>query len=271
VACRDLTRSVTSASLLRRPFSIAAIAAEPDLHRPIKEAALTDSPIYFELIYRIMGPGTTWLAQRSAGQTINLLGPLGNGFTLPKHDQAKVILIGGGVGLPPLLFLAQRLNAAGFKNVVGFAGARSQDLFAGNIGTEKYHAARPLQPQMIVEQFTRSAVPSIIATDDGSCGFAGSIVEAADLFLEHNGDRQDAHLYVCGPAGMLKAAADLAQRRNLPCQVCLEAYMACGIGVCQTCAVRVRTGQSGTESPSNSQYKLVCTNGPVFDSRKILW
>ena len=134
----------------------------------------------------------------------------------------------------------------------------------GDLNADKYEGDEPLKPQMVIGQFTRSGVSSIAATDDGSFGYAGSVVEALEEFIEGQKDWGEAYLYACGPYGMLKAAAETARRRNMGCQVCMEAYMACGIGVCQSCVV-------GWKGDGERRYKLVCSDGPVFDSEMINW
>ena len=272
VACRDLTAPQVATPLLRRPFSIAALGVEVQPCGSRSQRGDDPEPrVQVEFIYQIVGTATKWLARRVVGEQVNILGPLGRGFTLPEDTQTPVLLVGGGVGLPPLFFLAQRLRREGFEKVIGFAGARSQKLFCGTVCLEEYHSNKPLQPQRAMEQFNVIDIPSVLATDDGSCGFAGLVVEAVERFLGENRPWQNAHLCACGPEGMLKGVAQLAQRRNLACQVCVEAYMACGIGLCQSCVVRSRVDGAGEHHDSKIQYKLTCTDGPVFDYRDIVW
>jgi len=261
LACRSLEEVRSSGPLLRRPLSIAGISDK-------------GQAIRLEIIYQVRGPGTKWLAQCSAGDTINLLGPLGNGFTIPKDSQKPAILIGGGVGLPPMFFLADQLAKLQFKKVTAFAGGRTKNHFEGIVDSSISPSKQPLRSRSILEQFKRSNTGCVIATDDGSLGFHGNVVGALDNFLESQSGWDQAQLYACGPEGMLKAIAQLAQRRNMDCQVCMEAYMACGIGICQSCVVAVRDRRSAASSKSvddKKQYKLVCTNGPVFDAKTIIW
>ena len=255
LACRNLGNFRCPTPLLRRPFSIAGIEREAE-------------QIHLEILYRVRGPGTNWLAHRSVGESINLLGPLGNGFSLPGESDRQAILVGGGVGLPPMFFLADKLVEAGYKKIVAFAGAGSKDQFIGSICLESYNAVEPLKPQPVLEQFNRSGTGCILATDDGSCGFYGFVVDALDQYLTEQGDVSGVDLYACGPDGMLRAISVVAEKYDLPCQICMEAYMACGIGLCQSCVVQVKS-QAAKETEPN--YKLVCANGPVFDSRAIVW
>ena len=276
LACRDIKETRCPTPLLRRPFSIAGIHTdiEPALptNRTLEPSA---NRIYLEIILRELGPGTNWLTSRRVAApeqpdtNIDIMGPLGNGFTLPADPQDRVILLGGGVGLPPIFFLADQLARAGFRNVIAIAGLRTASHLLDSINTGHYRSDRPLKPQMVLQQFVRCGTPCIIATDDASCGFAGSVVEAMEQFLNENNDWDQATLCACGPAAMLKATAAAAKRRNIHCQVCMEAYMACGIGVCQSCAVEIRKTEN--DDPSDRTYKLVCANGPVFDADSIAW
>jgi len=255
LACRDLGNLRCPTPLLRRPFSIAGIQSESER-------------VHLEIMYRVLGPGTKWLAHRAKGEFINLLGPLGNGFTLPKEPNRQAILVGGGVGLPPMFFLADRLVEADHKDITAFVGARSKDQFIGSICPELGNSFDPLKPQPLIEQFNRSGTGCILATDDGSCGYHGLVIDAIDQYLAEQDNPTGVDLYACGPEGMLRAVSELAVKYDLPCQICMEAYMACGIGLCQSCVVQVKS-QAAKETKPN--YKLVCTNGPVFDSRMIVW
>jgi dihydroorotate dehydrogenase electron transfer subunit len=266
IACRDLTNPNALMPLLRRPFSIAAV--RPD--------SSDKNIILVDIIYRVIGPGTNWLAHNSVGEQVDLLGPIGNGFTLNRRIPSLALLIGGGVGLPPLFFLAQQLARQDKVEIIGFAGARSVDEFAGTLSLNNYQQSEPLKPQMVIEQFSRSGAGSVIATDDGSCGFSGSVVDALQNFLDsQTGDEngpKDIQLFACGPDAMLKAIAQLAQSLSIPCQICMEAYMACGIGLCQSCVVQVRSeNEKSKNNDTRPTYKLVCSNGPVFDAKTIVW
>ena len=303
ISCGNITDgsgiNKSGPTLLRRPFSMAGVRREfyrggigakredeilggvqndKGVDQNDKSGAQNneggDEIIYVEIIYRLVGPGTNWMAGRGIGEEINLLGPLGNGFTPPDDRKSKIILAGGGVGLPPLYFWADQLVEAGYENVVGFAGAQGKDLFAGELNKDDYDASEPLQSQMVIKQWARSGTCCIAATEDGSFGFTGSVVEALERFIDAHGDGPETYLYACGPYGMLKAAAEAAQRRKMVCQVCMEAYMACGIGVCQSCAVLVREKPSPAsphKDGQGTQYKLVCSNGPVFDAEEVVW
>jgi dihydroorotate dehydrogenase electron transfer subunit len=250
LACRDLKETRNCTPLLRRPFSIAAI-------NNLDNASGTE----LQVIYKVLGPGSKWLQQRTAGDAIDIIGPLGNGFTLPENKQDYIIMIGGGVGLPPMFFLSDELARQGYQNHITIAGAQNGHYFEGLIQPEAKIDNTPTLT-MAIERFSRNQTGCIITTDDGSLGFNGNVVVALNNFLDQQQPWQKATIYACGPGPMLKAIAGLVQKRQMNCQVCMEAYMSCGIGLCQSCAVPTNSG---------NKYKLVCTNGPVFDSKTIAW
>ncbi len=252
VACRDMDISRVGDPMLRRPFSIAGVRVQ-------KQG--TGEVTCLDLVYRVIGPGTRWLERRMPGDQVDVIGPLGNGFTLP--EGGKAIMLGGGIGLPPMFFLADQLEQRGVEKVA-FAGTRTVSHIEGSLQAGTVDSANVLAPTMALEEFVRSKTGCVITTDDGSCGYGGSIVAALGEFLEKNPGWDDAVLFACGPDGMLKALAEFAAGKGMACQVCMEAYMACGIGVCQSCVVTVKEGDAG-------KYKMVCVNGPVFDADKVVW
>ena len=267
IAVGNFNETRRTGSILRRPFSIAGL----NCSNKNKTNSNIGGPIRLEIIYQVLGPGTKSLMQQKPGAEISIIGPLGNGFTLPAETKPKIILAGGGVGLPPLYFWARQLKQAGYRNIVAFAGARRKDLFAGEITEKNFPNDNPLFPQKILKEFTRSSTDCVVSTDDGSFGYHGSVVHALEKYLTTNIDWKNACIYACGPYGMLKAIAALAQRLKMPCQVCMEAYMACGIGVCQSCVVPVRDLENTNSNDSEQKYQLVCSDGPVFDAQQIVW
>lgn|GEM_PF-37803 len=271
VACRDLSDAGTVTPTLRRPFSLAGVTgAPPGAGEPGSTAGAQGT--YVELIYRICGPGTRYLAQRIAGDPIDLLGPLGNGFTVAEEAPSRAILVGGGVGLPPLFFLAQQLRAQSPQSqVVAIAAGRSQGSLVARLALQDYRSEERLAPQPVVVEFSRYGVDSLLATDDGSCGYQGTAAAALAEFLEQQPGWCDATVYTCGPDQMLRTVALESERLGMPCQVCMEAYMACGIGVCQSCAVPIRSEQVHAETGEKWHYRLACMHGPVFDAKTVLW
>jgi len=242
-------------ALLRRPFSIAGFHHAPQAGRTV-----------IGIIYHVVGPGSRWMAELSPGHCVSLLGPLGNGFW-PYPDKPTAILVGGGIGVAPLVWLAEALKAAG-KNVVALCGAQSADLVP--LTPVKQHKGRddPLLPTLGYREFADHGVPVVVATDDGSAGFGGFVSQALKQYWQQIAlDLQAAAVYACGPEPMLKAVADFCMAEGLTLQVCVERVMACGTGCCQSCAVRLR----GAEAEEGWSYRLACTDGPVFDGAQIEW
>lgn len=241
----DGRRATTTAGipLLRRAFSIA------DLRRE-------GSACEIDVIYRVVGAGTRWMAALSQGDTVSVIGPLGNVLVAPQQPSA-CWLIAGGVGLPPMLWFARQL-AQGNHRPVFLLGARSRDFV----------------PLSILERDTGlvadelANVPLIVATDDGSLGFAGNVVDAMREHLRRveAGDRPSA-VYTCGPEVMMHGVAKVCAERSIPCQVCMERDMACGIGTCQSCVVPV----CDADTPDGWRYALCCAEGPVFDAADVCW
>jgi dihydroorotate dehydrogenase electron transfer subunit len=178
-------------------------------------------------------------------------------------------LIGGGVGIPPMLYLAEHLGRQGLR-AVAFSGSVTKDLLPLTIVAP----ADGDNPTPCVDDFARHGIPSVVSTDDGSFGYRGFITQALESFLDrHPNDRFT--LYTCGPELMMKRVAAIAAERKLEVQVAVERAMACGMGTCQSCCIRVRTG-SGARVPGSAQaeawrYALSCTEGPVFRGSELLW
>jgi dihydroorotate dehydrogenase electron transfer subunit len=216
----------TPGVLLRRPFSISGICERQAL-----------------FLIRVVGSGTTALAKLWEGAAVDVIGPLGEGFRL--EGVRRAALVGGGIGAAPLLFLQDELHKQGAE-VHFFLGSKSADEY-------------PLPPEAV--QF-RNIVPS---TDDGTYGRPGFVTRHFDDWLQ-NHDHKDLHVFSCGPVGMMEETARLCDLYGLPHQASLENRMACGVGVCQGCAVRMReTHEHG------AGFRLVCADGPVFDSGDIDW
>jgi dihydroorotate dehydrogenase electron transfer subunit len=210
--------------LLRRPFSICATIGD-DL---------------FLILYQVVGQGTRIISTTGEGQYLPVLGPLGKGFDLPEPGQEPV-LVAGGIGIAPLIFLAQTIKPG---SVVFMAGYRSAD-------------------QMVdTEQVGLSGISLSIATDDGTAGHRGPVTDFLETHLDNA--THDLLVYACGPFPMLKRVAELTLDRGISCQVSLEAQMACGLGACQGCAVKV-------SSEKNRVYHQVCQDGPVFPVHSLDW
>ena len=213
--------------------------ADPLLRRPFSICGTGPGGI-LRILYRVVGRGTAILSRLPRGDRLPVLGPLGRGFDLT-GENPSCILVAGGMGIAPLLFLA----AAGSGALTFMAGFRS--------------AAEQIPPDL----FGPGPVEVLPATDDGSVGHHGPVTELLEQHLSAV-KKNAAAVCSCGPLPMLQRVALLCRDRGVPCQVSLEAAMACGLGVCRGCAVRASRGEKET-------YYHVCRDGPVFDARTLYW
>lgn len=206
----------------------------PLLRRPFAFSDYRDGRA--SIIYKTVGDGTKEFSKLKPGDTTDILGPLGTAFITPKK---KPILVAGGIGIGPMIFTANKLAEDGFKPLL-LIGARNQSL--------------------IPEMDLHKNVTTEVCTDDGSLGYKGNVVQ----FLENSSDiyLKDSEILCCGPHIMLKACHDLSLKYNLECQVSLEEMMACAVGACYGCVV---------ETTYKEKYKRVCKDGPIFNSREIIW
>jgi dihydroorotate dehydrogenase electron transfer subunit len=195
------------------------------------------------LFFKIAGKGTGILSLKKPGDRIDLIGPLGRGFTIDaaKKGQAAV-LVGGGRGIAPLFFLARELAAAGARPVVYYGGRTAADV--------------PLRGKL-----ERAGFETHVSTDDGSFGFAGFVTE---LVGRDMAKAKPAAVYACGPDPMMKALAVLTAGLGVPAEFSLESVMGCGIGACWGCVHRI-TGKNG------DGWVKICEEGPVFPGERILW
>lgn len=236
---------------------------EPFLRRPFSLAGAREKggAVELDVIYRVVGAGTGWLTGVAAGDRLSVLGPLGNGFEV-RGDKPAAALIGGGVGIPPMIYLAEALAAAG-KQAVAFAGVRTEKLLPLTLCGE----VAPTCPAMCIEEFTAYDTPTLIATDDGSLGFAGFAAQAFERWLDESATPAgELVVYSCGPEPMMRAVGEICIARDIECQLAMERHMACGMGTCQSCIVKIRD-----DNEQGWSYKLCCADGPVFDARNILW
>jgi dihydroorotate dehydrogenase electron transfer subunit len=248
-------------ALLRRPFSL---AGRRD----------TASGVELDIIHRIVGVGTDWLSRLKVGQRLHLLGPLGNRFQVPAED-GLAILVGGGVGIPPMLYLAEKLAN---RKCVAFCGALTRDLIPMTIlDRDGASGQEAVTPSMMVEEFARHGIPSVITTDDGSYGFRGFVTQALELYLDSLSTQHSALgtavIYTCGPEPMMKRVAEIAAYRGIECQIAVERAMACGMGTCQSCCIRVKKPDPAQPPLPGKEwcYRLACTDGPVFRGVDLLW
>lgn len=225
--------SVTDAidPLLRRPMAIYGIVRKGGV------------PVGISLLIEEHGRGTRLLGGAAVGQELSILGPLGQPFRFAAADAAEPWLIMGGVGAAPFPLLAAQMREEGLRPRAFIGSRTAADLLCR-------------------DEFTALGVPVHVATEDGSAGHAGLVT---GLLREHLASADlPPRLYSCGPTAMMRAVHEIAAAAGLRHQVSLEAPMACGIGVCLSCVVRVGTEASWT-------YQRICREGPVFEASELLW
>lgn len=212
----------------------------PLLRRPISIHNIEKDKNEVQILVKTVGTGTKLLSQLRLGDRIDLLGPLGNGFKINTSKKVAV-LVGGGYGIAPLFYLAKELKDK-IKAIYAFIGAKSKDSV------------------LCEEDFKGLGVEVVIGTEDGSAGRKCLICEPVNEIFTSKTIEEGTDIFACGPHGMLKELSSIAFEKKIPCQVSMEEKMACGIGTCLGCVTKTKEG-----------YKKVCEDGPVFDSRDIIW
>jgi dihydroorotate dehydrogenase electron transfer subunit len=205
--------------LLRRPFSF-------------HDANSETGEVSF--LYGIVGRGTYWLSQLKPGDTVDILGPLGNGFSI-QPDSKEILIIAGGMGIAPLCFLARQAQGRGLSVTLLLGAATAS--------------------QLCPTDLLPAEATCITATEDGSAGVKGLITDCLPQYL----DEAD-QVFACGPLPMYRILAKEPGLRDKPVQVSLEVRMACGLGVCYGCSIKTRDGM-----------KKVCLDGPVFSMKEVVW
>jgi dihydroorotate dehydrogenase electron transfer subunit len=218
---------------------VTVICGEYTLRRPISICGFDAGLGILRLVFEVRGKGTAWLAERQEGESLDLLGPLGHGFPLADSSK-KAVLIGGGIGTPPLLPVAQFFGA----NATVITGFRNG-------------AAAILQ-----EDFMGAGAKTILCTDDGSAGFHGFTTQALEQHLSQNACDV---FYTCGPKVMMKRIADIAEKNGIPGYISMEERMGCGVGACLGCTCKTK------DDKGDSHMTRVCLNGPVFSASEVDW
>ena len=207
--------------LLRRPISICDVDKDSETLR---------------MVFEVRGEGTAWLAKQEAGAVLDVLGPLGHGYTYP---EGKVLVVGGGIGVPPMLYAARRAGKA-----VAAVGFRS----SGKV--------------ILLDELESCCEKVSVISDDGSTGRKGFVnVLVKELLAE---DPEIQAVFACGPKLMLKTVVEAANAAGVPCQVSMEERMGCGLGACLVCACKIK-GADG------DHYRHVCKDGPVFRAEEVCW
>ncbi len=215
--------STTFDPLLRRPFSI-------------HDANSNE----VKLLYKIIGSGTKLLSEKKAGEKLDIVGPLGHGFSVEPPPES-VLIVAGGIGIAPMLFLARFVKAARKQVLIG---ARTGELI------------------LYEEEFKKLGFSVEVTTDDGSYGSKGQV---SALFKEFVKGQAPMTVYACGPVALLKEVADTCSSYNIDCEVSLENQMGCGVGACLGCVIKTKLKDNGII------YKRVCREGPVFDANTVSW
>lgn len=208
------------------------------LRRPISICDINKKTGTLNIVFIIKGDGTREIAKLNEGELIDMLAPLGHGFTINESFN-KVVLIGGGIGTPPMLPIAKKYG----EKAVVISGFRSADAV------------------ILQNNFKKTGAETILCTDDGTMGTKGFVTEPLIELLD-NGDVNA--VYACGPTSMLKNVAAIANKKDIFCEISLEERMGCGVGACLVCACK-------TKKDGEEHFAHVCKNGPVFNAKEVIW
>ncbi len=278
---------------LRRPFSFSRIFIPHGRKLPPRDEG------EIEILYRIVGRGTSLMTRLQVGQRLEVLGPLGNGFQRVE-GKGRAILVGGGIGVGPLLPWAEKLRGKQSK-------AKKKNVLSRELNEVCFLVGAKNREGIIgIQEIKKMKWVSHIATEDGSLGLRGVVTDLLERELLERGHEGTA-IYACGPMAMLNRVAQIADQFDLPCQVLMESRMACGLGACLGCAVKIRQREGGlavdgTKTVSKEEesfcpngvrekemgptkrrdvpsidvglpfrYARACQEGPVFEAREILW
>ena len=249
-----------------QPGNFIHLSCDPQLpmRRPMSIMRCSPDQGWLDILYKVHGRGTRLLARRCQGEILNLLGPIGVPFR-PGGYRKRPLLIGGGVGIPPMVFLAEYLKR-NIPNLLPLAIMGSEIPFPFN--------ARP--SQIMVSGIPEGVIACMPLLDDWGIAsrlcslrdyagcYAGYVTDLARYWLDHlpGTARDEVEIFSCGPTPMLQAVAALAREYGLPCQVSVEEYMACGVGGCAGCTIRV-------ETETGPAMKRVCVDGPVFEAASV--
>jgi dihydroorotate dehydrogenase electron transfer subunit len=247
------------------PGTFAHVSCDPSvpMRRPLSIMRASAAEGWLEFLYKPKGHGLEMLGRRLPGEVLSVLAPIGHGFTVDP-GRPRLLALGGGVGIPPMIFLAEQVRGDRSLLPLVLMGSEvpfpfelvESGLTVPGVGKPATHAVA------LLEEW---GVPSRLASNAGLAGaHRGYITDLARAAVEamSAGERAQTQVFACGPTPMLKAVAKLARELDLPCQVALEEYMACGIGGCAGCTVLLQT-------PDGPAMKRVCVDGPVFDARQV--
>jgi len=237
--------SVSGMLAMRRPISVMSVDADNGT---------------FDLLYKIVGEGTKQLADRRIGDVLSVIGPIGNGFELT--DRKIPLLIGGGVGMPPMIAIAQKIKDNAYYNPYVILGSEVPFPFEASQSSLNGFNSSKFYTMPLLEEWR---VPCGLASlQDYEGVYKGYVTDLAREYLDSlsSSDLKEVEVFTCGPNPMLEAVSKLANEYNLPCQASLEEYMACAVGGCAGCVVEVTT-------ENGPAMKRVCVDGPVFDAKTV--
>jgi dihydroorotate dehydrogenase electron transfer subunit len=272
---------------LRRPFSFSRILppGKKNLRFPFEGG--------FEICYQVVGRGTERMTHLTDGDRVDVLGPLGRGFWREEGND-RMILVGGGIGIAPLIPWGEELTRKKKKKGMGREKIPQINVLLGGKSRDRILGGR---------EFKKLGLEPMVATEDGSLGLPGMVTDLLERELMSAGPLEGTAIYACGPMIMLAKVAQIAEQFDIPCQVLLESRMACGVGACLGCAIKIREEENqiaAVDSPSvpgknfcdseegaadsrqeelgsriseppSFRYARVCKEGPVFRAREILW
>jgi dihydroorotate dehydrogenase electron transfer subunit len=247
------------------PGTFAHLTCDPSIpmRRPLSIMRVDSDEGWMEFLYKPVGAGLARLATRGSGDSISMLAPIGRGF-VPDPSRPKVLAVGGGVGIPPMIFLAQHLREHPVLRPLVLMGSELPypfELQTAGLAVQGIPGSASASLSLLESW----GVPSRLASNAGLPGtFQGHVTDLARLWLDSLTPRtlNEVQIAACGPQPMLRAIADLARHFGLPCALALEEYMACGVGGCAGCTIRVETA-------NGPAMKRVCVDGPVFDAREV--
>ena len=237
--------SVSGMLAMRRPISVMSVDADNGT---------------FDLLYKIVGEGTKQLADRKIGDVLSVIGPIGNGFELT--DRKIPLLIGGGVGMPPMIAIAQKIKDNDYYNPYVILGSEVPFPFEASQSSLNGFNSSKFYTMPLLEEWR---VPCGLASlQDYEGVYKGYVTDLAREYLDSlsSSDLKEVEVFTCGPNPMLEAVSKLSNDYNLPCQASLEEYMACAVGGCAGCVVEVAT-------ENGPAMKRVCVDGPVFDAKTV--
>ena len=236
--------TVSNALLMRRPISIMSVDVENGT---------------FDLLYKVVGEGTRQLAERKIGEVLSVIGPIGNSFEMT--NKKRPLLIGGGVGMPPMIAIAQNIKDSNYQPFT-ILGSEAPFPFNEKVANKGKDYAGATHTMPLLEDWGVECRLASLQNYEGV--YQGYVTDLAKVYLDSLSANELAQVevYSCGPHPMLAAVAKLAEEYNLPCQVSLEEYMACAVGGCAGCVVEVQTD-------NGPAMKRVCVDGPIFDATTV--